>query len=48
MVEEQQEKTSVILGLDPGFKRLGVAVISLDSKLFECCNIKLRPDHKLT
>ena len=44
---EQQQKTSVVLGLDPGFKKLGIGILTVDGKLVECRNIKLRPDRKL-
>lgn len=35
------------MGLDPGFKKLGVGILQLDGKLVECRNVKLRPDRKL-
>ena len=35
------------MGLDPGFKKLGVGILKLDGSLIECRNVKLRPDRKL-
>jgi Holliday junction resolvasome RuvABC endonuclease subunit len=35
------------MGLDPGFKKLGVGILTIDGKLVECRNVKLRPDRKL-